>query len=277
LRCVSASASADHWFFQDPATEGPELRGVAGGLAAVFCARAPGGEAPNQDAVGLVALGTRAAVLLVADGVGGTRAGQQASQLAVRSVVQALDGCEASDSGLRPAILDGIERANRAVLALGLGAATTLAVAEICEGSVRPYHVGDSTILVVGQRGRIKLQTVAHSPVGFAVEAGVIDEREAMHHEERHVVSNVLGSPDMRIEMGSARKLAPRDTVLLASDGLGDNLRVDEIVERVRRGPIERSALRLAQDAQRRMMQPAAGQPSKPDDLSFVLFRPTVG
>lgn len=264
----------DLWLFQDPATQEPELRGVAGGVAAVFCARAPGKPAPNEDAAAVVALGTEAAVLLVADGVGGVRAGQQASELAVRCVAEALEGSEPTDAGLRPAILDGIERANRAVLELGVGAATTLAVAEICEGSVRPYHVGDSTVLVVGQRGRIKLQTVAHSPVGFAVEAGVMDEHEAMHHEERHVVSNVLGSPDMRIEMGSARRLADRDTLLLASDGLLDNLRVDEIVDRVRRGPIQESAARLVRDAQQRMTDPVPGQPSKPDDLSFVLFRP---
>ena len=80
---------------------------------------------------------------------------------------------------------------------------------EISNGSVRPYHVGDSVILLVGQRGKIKLQTVSHSPVGYAVEAGVLDEVEAMHHQDRHVVSNFIGSPEMRIEVGAPLRLAP--------------------------------------------------------------------
>ena len=49
---------------------------------------------------------------------------------------------------------------------LGAGSATTLAVAEVVGQTVRTYHVGDSPIWVFGQRGRLKLQTVPHSPVG---------------------------------------------------------------------------------------------------------------
>ena len=122
-------------------------------------------------------------------------------------------------TSLRAAILDGLERANQRVLELGIGAATTLAVAEIAGTTLRPYHVGDSSILVVGQRGKMKLQTMLHSPTGYAVEAGLLDEADALHHEERHLISNMVGAVDMRIEVGSAIRLALRDTVLLATDG----------------------------------------------------------
>jgi serine/threonine protein phosphatase PrpC len=250
-----------------------EIRALAGGVAAVCSIRSPGRDTPNQDAAALISVGESAAVLAVADGVGGVRSGGQASEVAVTCLAEALGGSAADAAGLRPAILDGIERGNRAARDLGVGAATTLAAVEVADGSVRPYHVGDSMILVVGQRGRVKLQTVAHSPVGFAVEAGVMDEKEAMHHEERHVVSNVLGAPDMRIEVGSARRLGPRDTVLVASDGVFDNLHLHEIVERIRKGPIQQAVRLLAQEALRRMTRPARGEPSKPDDLTFVLYR----
>jgi serine/threonine protein phosphatase PrpC len=205
--------------------------------------------------------------------VGGDRGGEQASRVAVEAVWTALERASREGEVLRTAILNGIESASGAVSALGLGAATTLAAVEFQDFSVRPYHVGDSMILVVGQRGKIKLQTVSHSPVGFAVEAGVLGEAEAMHHEDRHLVSNVLGAPDMRIEMGSTIELAARDTVLIASDGLADNLRLEEIVERVRTSPIRDVANRLAEDTRRRMDQPREGEPSKPDDLTFVGFR----
>jgi serine/threonine protein phosphatase PrpC len=250
-----------------------DLQSLAGGAAAVCAMRCPGKEAPNEDAAALIPAGDAAGVLVVADGVGGERAGAQASEIAVRCLRDAVSRSDDNEVGLRAAILDGIERANAVVNELGIGAATTLAAVEICDGWARPYHVGDSMILVVGQRGKIKLQTIAHSPVGFALEAGVIDEREALHHEERHVVSNVLGTRDMRIEVGSALRLARHDTLLIASDGLFDNLRVDEIVEQIRKGPIASCAARLAAVARRRMTEPAAGEPSKPDDLSFVIFR----
>ena len=51
-----------------------------------------------------------------------------------------------------------VEAANRAVAELGVGAATTLAVVEIQGRSVRTYHVGDSMILAVGQRGKVRFQ-----------------------------------------------------------------------------------------------------------------------
>ena len=251
-----------------------EIQALAGGAVAVCSMRCPSRESSNEDAAALIPAGDAEAVLVVADGVGGERAGAQASEIAVRCLVDAVSESERNDAGLRAAILDGIERANGAVQELGIGAATTLAAVELCDGWARPYHVGDSMILVAGQRGKIKLQTVAHSPVGFALEAGVIDERDALHHEDRHVVSNVLGIRDMRIEVGSALRLARHDTLLVASDGLFDNLHVDEIVERIRKGPIASCAARLAADARRRMTEPAEGEPSKPDDLSFVIFRP---
>ncbi|MCA9247813.1 MAG: serine/threonine-protein phosphatase, partial [Planctomycetales bacterium] len=228
---------------------------------------------PNEDAIAVAAIDDGAAVLLVADGMGGTPAGEQASTLALQSVVAVLAEIDGDASLLRSAILDGFERANEAVRALGVGAGTTLAAVEINGQTARPYHVGDSEILVVGQRGRIKLQTLAHSPVAYAVEAGLLDESEAMHHEERHIVSNMIGAESMRIDIGSPVKLAQRDTVLLASDGLTDNLEASEIVEHIRRGPLSRAAARLADQARRRMETSAGDQPSKPDDLSFVLFR----
>jgi serine/threonine protein phosphatase PrpC len=263
-------------YVAEEALEG-ELRSLAGGAAVVCAMRCPGKESPNEDAAALIPVGDGAAVLVVSDGVGGERSGAQASEIAVRCLAASASQSDGSEASLRAAILDGIDRANAAVQDLGVGAATTLAAVELRDGSARPYHVGDSMVLVVGQRGKIKLQTVAHSPVGFALEAGVIDEHDALHHEDRHVVSNVLGARDMRIEVGSALRLAHHDTLLVASDGLFDNLRVDEIVERVRKGRIASCASRLAAEARRRMTNPAAGEPSKPDDLSFVIFRPRGG
>ncbi len=125
----------------------------------------------------------------------------------------------------------------------------------------------------MGQRGKVKLQTVSHSPVGYAVESGLIDQDEAMHHADRHLISNMVGSADMRIEVGPKRRLSPRDTLLLATDGLFDNLLAAEIVEYVRKGSLAHAADVLLATSRQRMAQPENGHPSKPDDLTFVMFR----
>ncbi|MDJ0792607.1 MAG: protein phosphatase 2C domain-containing protein [Woeseiaceae bacterium] len=246
---------------------------VAGGSAVACTCREPGKTTENEDTTALIPYGPGAAVLVVADGAGGLPAGKRASLTAVTRLAAALQTAMDKTMLLRTAILNGIEAANEAVMALGNGSATTLTVITI-EGLVaRSYQIGDSEALVVGQRGAIKLQTTAHSPTGFAVEAGFLDEREALHHEDRHLVSNFLGTSDMRIDVGAGVELRPRDTVLVASDGLTDNVHLDEIIERIRKGPLADGADGLMSLATRRMAGRSAGTPSKPDDLSLILFR----
>ncbi len=249
----------------------PQLLRLAGVEAVVYSRRCPGQDA-NEDCAACFVL-QDGGVLAVADGMGGSPAGGSASRIVVDCLRETLVVSPRESAAVRVAILDGVEEANRRILDLSVGAGTTLAAAELQLNTLRPYHVGDSEILVVGQRGRLKLQTVSHSPVGYAVEAGMLDDEEAMHHDERHLVSNLVGSAEMRIEVGSPLALAPRDTVLLGTDGLFDNLVFDEIVEAIRVGPLERAAQQLGDAARMRMQEPVEGQPSKPDDLTFILYR----
>jgi len=259
-------------FFQSDMAQG-EMIPREGGAIGVFAAKSPARETPNEDAAAVFPVNGNAAVLVVADGLGGLPAGEQASCLAIRHLAESLRRGVSDEPSFRSAILNGIENANRAICDLGVGAATTLAIAEIQGCTVRTYHVGDSMILAVGQRGRIKLQTVPHSPVGYAVEAGMLDEAEAMNHDQRHLVSNILGAADMRIEISSTIEMARYDTLLLASDGLFDNFHVDEIVERIRKGPLRRVVRTLSEEGRLRMQQPEQGRPCKPDDLTFIVYR----
>lgn len=254
-----------------------KLHRFSGGTAAVFTTRSPGKETPNEDAAAVIFNDEQSGVLLVADGLGGLRSGELASQTVVDALKSSLENRSGENGSLRTGILDGIEEGNRRLCEMAIGAATTLAVVEVRQRAVRPFHIGDTAILIVGQRGKIKLQTVSHSPIGFAVESGLLDEADAIHHEDRHLVSNVVGTPEMRIEIGSEVKLSARDTLLIASDGLLDNLKLEEIVNRVRIGPLQEAVGRLASDARQRMLSTdlESGHPSKPDDLTIVAFRPT--
>jgi len=251
----------------------PERFNLVSGQVVVFTHRSPDKETVNEDCAALIPYDDANGVLVIADGLGGLPSGSTASSLAVRRLKTSIEKAAQEQTPLREAILDGIERANRDILAQGSGAATTIAVVEIQADRMRPYHVGDSMILLCGQRGKKKLQSVAHSPVGYAVESGMLDVDEAVHHEERHLVSNVVGASDMRIEIGAAMRIASRDTVILASDGLFDNLYLDEIVEVIRKGDLQNSAQQLLALTHERMKTEQPELPSHPDDLTFILYR----
>lgn len=246
---------------------------VAGGDYVAYTCRSPDKSTENEDTVAIIPYGPQAAVLVVADGAGGLPAGKRASLTAVTALIDSLRVSGEQTMHMRNAILNGIEAANAGVMQLGNGSATTLTVVTIEGRLARAYQVGDSEAMVVGQRGKIRLQTTAHSPTGFAVHAGFLDQREALHHAERHLLTNFLGAPDMRIDIGAELALQPRDTILLASDGLMDNVHVDEIIERVRKGPLADALGKVTALAQHRMGDDTTAQPSKPDDLSLILFR----
>ena len=268
------TVSGDDIAMLDGATEPDSIEAqLGGGSIVAYTDRSPDKETENEDTVAAISYGHDAVVLAVADGVGGLPAGRRASQTAVTKLAETLHAALTETMLLRTAILDGIEAANQAVLDIGNGAATTMTVVTI-EGLIaRTYQVGDSEAIIVGQRGRIKSQTMVHSPTGFAVEAGFLGKREALHHEERHLVSNFIGTNDMRIDIGSEVKLRPRDTVLVASDGLTDNIHIDEVINIMRKGPLDKAVESMTRLAHHRMTNESKLQPSKPDDLSVILFR----
>lgn len=242
------------------------------GTAAILTQPHPFRGKPNQDSVAVLPVTEDDALLVVADGMGGTRGGGRASGALVTHLADRVPA-DAVDTKVRTAILNGIECVNEFLMENVPDAGTTLAAVEIHEHVIRPYHIGDSAIFVVGQRGKLKLKTVAHSPVGLAVEAGQLTEEEGMHHHQRNLILNAVGFAEMRIELGAPLPLARNDTVLLASDGLTDNLGIDEIIALVRKGPLDRAVANLANLSRERMMKQIGDSPSKPDDLTIVAYR----
>jgi serine/threonine protein phosphatase PrpC len=270
---VSSSVPGEVVFLREHMEE-PATLPFASGELQVFSRRTPAMLRANEDGALIVDLGDGRGVLAVADGMGGAPQGDLAAEIALLSLRDALrDG----ERELREAVLDGIERANARILEKAPGSGATIAVVQLEPGRIRSHHVGDAAVVICGQRGRLKHSTTSHSPVGYALEAGVLSEDEAMVHAERHVVSNAVGTPSMHIEIGPPIAIAPRDTVVIASDGVFDNLRLEEIVEIVRAGPLRRAAKRIAEQAARRMQDVREDHPGKPDDCTFVLFRPTAG
>jgi len=250
----------------------PVSLAVAGGTAAVFSTASPARPETNQDGAAVLPAADGRAVLVVADGVGGQAGGDKAAALALQALERAT-AAAAPGEPLEPHILGAIQEANQAILDLNVGAGTTLAIAELTDEGVRSYHAGDSAVLLIGGRGRIRLETIAHSPVGYALASGLITEEQALLHEERHLIYNAVGNLDLRVEVGSNLRMAPRDTLLLATDGLLDNVSTREISMMCPRGSVAAAATAMAELAAGRMLSPGEGKPSKPDDLTFVVWR----
>ncbi len=240
--------------------------------ATLLSKRSPSKRSPNEDSAFLYRLPTGGVVLAVADGCGGMKSGEKASRLAITTIVKNLDRATNQSASVRNAILDGIERANERILKSNLGSACTIAVAEIQADRMRSYHVGDSMIMVVKRR-KIRYESISHSPVGYAVGSGLLPTRKAMFHEDRHLVSNVLGYREMRIEIGPTLSISNQDCVVVASDGLSDNLNSDEIADRCRNAGPETTVSKLARLASRRMKQACATRPCKPDDLTIIAYQ----
>ena len=234
----------------------------------------PVGAETNQDSAAVLELAGARCVLIVADGMGGGQAGDRASALAVEALIGQIAAAEQAEQPLRVGILNGFEQAHHRISEELAGAATTLLVAEIQQDQARIYHVGDSAACVFGQRGRLKMQTGAHSPVGYALRSGMLDEADALTHEDRHFVSNMVGLAQMSVEVGLPFTLAPKDTLVLATDGLFDNLLLEEIIDGGRRGTATAAARRLSCRALCRMdADPSSDFPSKPDDLALLVHR----
>lgn len=244
----------------------------AGGSVAIFSRRSPDKHTENEDAFAVLTVGPHCGVMAIADGCGGESNGQEAARRTIVALADSVMSCSAPEL-LRVSVLDGFEAANRHVAELGNGAATTLVAVEVNGSLLRTYHVGDSQATLVGARGKIKLQTRSHSPVGYAIEAGMLTEAAALGHEDRHLVSNVIGFPEMHIDLGLPRPLSKRDTLIIGSDGLYDNLTQAEIVDLIRKGPLAAAAENTRKIVAERMSGNDTSAPSKPDDFTMLMFR----
>ena len=80
--------------------------------------------------------------------------------------------------------------------------------------------------------------------------------------------------PDMWIDVGRPTQLAELDTVILASDGLWDNLYRDEVAGLMGNRSLMESASGIIRMATDRMKREPGSRFGKPDDLSFILYRP---
>ena len=164
---------------------------------------------------------------VVADGMGGHRGGQVASQVALEMME------ELAGEG-KGSLADHVRSANRAVWDRSVedqrlsGMGTTLTAARVDGASATIAHVGDSRAYLL-REGLLRQLTTDHTLVERMIRSGEITEAEADVHPHKNVLTRALGT-DQHVEVDEdAVELIDGDRLLLCSDGLTGMVTEDQI------------------------------------------------
>jgi serine/threonine protein phosphatase PrpC len=188
----------------------------------------------------------------VADGMGGHRAGEIASRVALEELV-----AHAPRSADSKALGRALRAANRAVIAAAeksrtrTGMGTTLTAAMVDGTHIAVAHVGDSRAYLLHD-GRLERLSEDHSMVADLIRQGALTEEEARYHPQRSVITRALGSdPNMLPDVFDVDG-APGDRLLLCTDGLTGMLAEEYIAEILRTEATPDLAARTLVDAANR-------------------------
>jgi protein phosphatase len=206
---------------------------------------------------------------LLADGMGGARGGERASQLAVDSVADAMAKSSYRDAA---ALLSAVEDANRKVLEEasrdpkleGMGT-TLVAVLETEEHDLAIASVGDSRAYLC-HAGHLRAVTEDQTWIQEVGRPLGLDEDVLRTHPMRHVLTMAVGvGAAVRIRY-YAQELAGKDIMMLSSDGLHGVAPVERMEEILAdHSPLEQKCRSLIE---------AAHEAGSPDNITVILLRP---
>lgn len=210
---------------------------------------------------------TEKSIFLVADGMGGEKYGEVASQITAKTFVKLIGPFMNDDDITIPfehhkeqdilmnAIHHAVEGANEAVIAYAeqyknhKGMGSTLTAAIFSEQSMIVAHVGDSRLYRI-EKTQIKQLTEDHTKVQEMVRKQLLTKEEARVHPQRNIITRCIGrknrfSPDIfKVD------IQENDRFLIASDGLSDMVSDSEIYNIIiENHGIEESAIKLINQA----------------------------
>lgn len=196
----------------------------------------------NEDAIGA---NLDTGLLVLADGMGGYNAGEVASGIAVKTVLELVShGCQREQRNaqdpetrlMRQSIIlrDAVTRANKIIHQTAKsqpqceGMGTTIATCLFFDNRVSIAHVGDSRIYRL-RRNRFEQLTMDHSLLQELVDRGYYSQEEAARSTNRNYVTRALGvEPAVQVEV-QEDQAQPGDVYLMCSDGLPDMVEDEDI------------------------------------------------
>src|SRR5882762_23853 len=222
---------------------------------------------------------------VVADGMGGYEGGQEASRLAVETLMAVYRDFGGDDP--QAALVEALQAAHEQIRQYSFahpelrGMGTTCTAAAIVRGALggagggenggkNDYalyyvHVGDTRLYLI-RDGQITRVTRDHSYVGRLVESGMISREEAETHPQRNILTAALGTnPDLIMDSpGRPEPLRPEDVLLICSDGLWGQVRDSEILDAVENKSAEQAGRKLIELARER---------GGPDNITVEILR----
>ncbi len=212
---------------------------------------------------------------VIADGMGGHRNGEVASEVAVRSLgnylVQRLykplfgPDPQPTEESLREMMEDAVNEAHRAVRRAAPGGGCTLTAALVLGNQLVIAHMGDSRAYLVHRDGRMEQLTKDHTLVKRLQEMGQLSEEEAADHPQKSMLYRALGQGDVVQADFYTGTLSTNAFLLVCSDGLWGFVDEDDIQTIV-------NATASPYLACMHMVE-AANAAGGPDNISVVLAR----
>ena len=183
----------------------------------VFCTAKPIGNLPN--------------LLIVADGMGGHKAGDFASRFVVEHLQQEIE--QSTEEGPKAIIETAIKTVNSRLLDTANnneklhGTGTTLVVATVIEKTLYFANIGDSRLYLLGDG--IRQLSRDHSFVQEMVRLGGIKAEEAKNHPDKNIITRAIGKKE-KVEIDFFEfRLKKGDMILMCTDGLSNMVEDEEI------------------------------------------------
>ncbi|MDQ0223323.1 Stp1/IreP family PP2C-type Ser/Thr phosphatase [Streptococcus moroccensis] len=190
----------------------------------------------NQDYVNVYTNKQGIQLIVLADGMGGHRAGNIASELAATELGSLwVQTAIVELNGVREWFMEHLEGVNRTIHAKGeeeefQGMGTTLEAVVIIDRQMIYAHIGDSRInLIRGEE--LHTLTSDHSLVNALLKAGQLTPEEAQAHPQKNIITQSIGQkdpvePDIAIQV-----LEPGDYIVINSDGLTNMISNQDIYD----------------------------------------------
>lgn len=183
----------------------------------IFCSMQPVGSLPN--------------LFIVADGMGGHKAGDLASRYTVEKFLDSVKGSEDEnpisiiEEAVRYANLALMDKAKESIDYEGMG--TTLVVATFIDKSLYIANVGDSRLYIVNNE--IQQITRDHSLVEEMINLGEIDRRNARTHEKKNIITRAIGVDSEVVADFFEVEYSKGDIILMCSDGLSNMIEDEDM------------------------------------------------
>ena len=173
-------------------------------------------------------------LFILADGMGGHKAGDMASRYTVETMVKLVSDSDENDpisilnSAIQQVNTDILRKAQESEDYNGMG--TTLVVSCIRDSILHVANVGDSRLYILGED--LKQVTRDHSLVEEMVTRGALDRNAARYHEQKNMITRAIGGDTTVLPDFFPIDITPGNRVLMCSDGL-TNMVEDNVIERI--------------------------------------------